>query len=188
MERCRVFLDSRNLAQIERLQRDNLRWCYRACLHAPTRLAGVKCWCLRSDVQHACQKHRPQPSHVTCGSTPLDVVDLHLRYSLIPPHFSPHTQTGAMSLASHLRHSFNYKSSNYRVIARELARSPVYMIQGHCKHAKTRYTQDNISRTMCLYLDTDARREPRGYRKKSMGHVEPSYDAWSGPRNRPCGC
>lgn len=66
-----MFLDSRNLAQIERLQRDNLRWCYRACLHAPTRLAGVKCWCLRSDVQHACQKHRPQPSHVTCGSTPL---------------------------------------------------------------------------------------------------------------------
>lgn len=53
-----------------------------------------------------------------------DVVDLHLRYSLIPPHFSPHTRTGAISLASHLLLSFNYKSSIYRVTARKLPRSP----------------------------------------------------------------
>ena len=112
-----------------------------------------------------------------------DVVDLHLRYSLIPPHFSPRTRKGATSLASHLLHFFQLQVQQLQGRRKRITQTDISTIHGHCKHAKTRVTHRIIKVAIFACIRIRMRGENLwGSRlpRKSMGHVDLSYDAWSG--------
>ena len=103
-----------------------------------------------------------------------DVVDLHLRYSLIPPHFSPRTRKGATSLASHLLHFFQLQVQQLQGRRKRITQTDISTIHGHCKHAKTRVTH----RIIKVAIFACIRIRMRGENLEAAGYQERAWDMW----------